>query len=339
MYWLATRIIVAALFCFNAGAAKADFQDNQPISITTSGATAAGFGRAIVEALNAIVREVYPGSTMTFRPNTVAGGLVDLDNGDAQMSIGATSVEIPMALEGTPPFERPMKGKLAFVFNAIPGTDFFFVASKAWADRSGVSTMEDFLSKKPRSVFSTGNRGAIYIGEISEALLKQGGSSIETIEKRWPGSSVAWLTSNRALDEIKDGKLDYLIGATFQPFQTIIEVSRTRPMVWIKVPDRYLSAVASSYDLEVVTYPRDFYPFLQEEVKTLRINLGMLATTTLPEEAVYKYLKAVGTKIDRFRAIHPSYKDVTLEILAKKPKNLEYHPGAARYFREVGILK
>lgn len=339
MIKIASGLVVAGLVCLGSFSAKADLQDNRPISVTTSGATAAGFGRAVVEALNAIVRDVYPGSTMTFRPNTLAGGLVDLVNGDANLSIGATNVEIPMALEGKPPFEQPMKGKLAFVFNALPGTEFFFVASKSWANAAGVMTLEDFVRKKPRTSISVGNRGAIYLGEIADALLKQGGISVETIEKRWPGSRVAWLTSNRGLDEIKDGKLDFQIGTAFQPFQTINEVARTRPLVWIKVPDSYLKAVAEQYDLEVVSYPKGFYPFIEEEVKSLRIHLGMLTTTSASEEMVYKYMKAVGTRIDRFRAIHPSYNAVTLETLARKPRSIAYHPGAERYFREVGVLK
>ncbi|MCA3262486.1 MAG: TAXI family TRAP transporter solute-binding subunit [Telmatospirillum sp.] len=319
--------------------AKADFQDNQPISITTSGATATGFGRAVVEALNAIVRDVYPGSTMTFRPNTGAGGLVDLMNNDAQLSLGVTNVEIPIALEGQPPFEQPMRGKLSFVFNGLPGTKFFFIAEKAWAEKAGVVTLEDYLKKKPRGTLSVSARGTLYLNLIADALLKQGNSSVETVERQWPGSRVAYLPSARGVDELKDGKIDLQIGAAFQPFQAINEVARSRPLVWLKVPDNYLEAVAKQYDLEIVTFPKGFYSFLDEDVKTLRIDLAMLAATSVSEEAVYKYMKAVGSRLDRFRSIHPSYADVTLEELARKPSSVPYHPGAERYFREVGIIK
>jgi len=318
--------------------ASAEFQDTNPISVTTSGATATGFGRAVVEGLNAIVRDAYPGSTMTFRPNTAAGGLVDLVNKDAELSLGVTSVEIPIALEGQPPFEAPMKGKISFVFSALPGTKFFFVADKAWADKAGVATLADYVAKRPRGTLSVGSRGTLYLNAVADALLAQGGGSIERVEK-WPGSKVAYLPSNRGVDELKDGKIDLQIGAAFQPLQSINEVARSRSLVWLKVPDSHLAAVASRFDLEVVTLPRDTYSFLDDEVKTLRIDLVMLASNTVSEETVYKYIKAVGSRLDRFRSLHPSYKDVTLEELARKPRSIAFHPGAERYFREAGIVK
>jgi len=331
--------LAAAAVIFSGFPAKADFQDNQPISITTSGATATGFGRAVVEALNAIVRDVYPGSTMTFRPNTGSGGLVDLMNNDAQLSLGVTNVEIPMALEGQPPFEQPMRGKLSFVFNGLPGTKFFFIAEKAWAEKAGVVTLEDYTKRKPRGTMSVSARGTLYVNIIADSLLKQGGASIESIEKQWSGSRVAYLPSARGVDELRDGKIDWQIGTAFQPFQAINEVARSRPLVWLKVPDSYLGAVAKEYDLEIVTLPKGFYSFLDEDVKTLRIDLVMLAATSVSEEAVYKYMKAIGSRLDRFRSIHPSYSEVTLAELARKPPSVPYHPGAERYFREAGVLK
>lgn len=329
-------IAVAAVLA--AFPARADFQDNQPISITTSGATATGFGRTVVEALNAIVRDAYPGSTMTFRPNTAAGGLVDLMNNEAHFCLGNTSVELPLALEGKPPFEQPMKGKLSFVFNGLPGTKFFFIADKAWADKAGVTTLEDYLKKKPRNSLAVGARGTMYINIVGDALMRNGGGSIDAVEK-WPGAKVSYLPSNRGVDELKDGKIDVQIGSAFQPLQSINEVARSRSLIWLKIPDSYLKAAAAENDLEVVTIPKDYYTFLEEDVRTIRIDLTMLAANTVSEEAVYKYMKAVGSRIDRFRSIHPSYKDVTLEELARKPRNLDYHPGAARYWREVGLLQ
>lgn len=332
-------LLVAACCTLGAVAAKADFQDKQPVSLTTSGATATGFGRAVVEALNAIVRDAYPGSAMTFRPNTLSGGLVDLVNGDAQLSIGATNVEIPLALDGKAPFEAPMKGKLAYVFAALPGTEFFSVATKAWADSAGVKTFQDYVSKKPRTTVAFGARGSLYIGAVADSLLKAGGSSVEDVEKRWPGSKAAFVPSNRAFEDMQDGKVDYAFGAAFQPLEGINEAGRSRPLVWIDIPDAMLDAVVKDHSLEVVTFPKGFYPFLDRDVKTIRINLYMLASTNTSEEAVYKYLKAIGDNFERFQAIHPAYKKFTLEQLAKKPDSLDYHPGAARYFREKGFLK
>ena len=52
-------------------------------------------------------------------------------------------------------------------------------------------------------------------------------------------------------------------------------------------------------------------------------------------------LGAVFRKIDlneAIRSVHPSLKSLTTERMAKV-QALELHPGAARYYREIGVLK
>src|SRR5688572_9056164 len=55
----ATALPLAALIC--ATSAFADFNDKKPVTATVTGATPSGYPRTMVEGLNAVVRDAYPG--------------------------------------------------------------------------------------------------------------------------------------------------------------------------------------------------------------------------------------------------------------------------------------
>ena len=54
----------------------------------------------MVEGLNAVVRDVYPGSAVSFKPNSPGGGVQAIATGQADFTATATGTEIRLALEG-----------------------------------------------------------------------------------------------------------------------------------------------------------------------------------------------------------------------------------------------
>src|SRR5690349_23047775 len=97
-----TLAAVAAL-CF-ASAAAADFNDSKPINATVTGATPSGYPRTMVEGLNAVVRDAYPGSAVSFKPNSPGGGVLDIADGKADFTATATGTEVRLANEGRAPY-------------------------------------------------------------------------------------------------------------------------------------------------------------------------------------------------------------------------------------------
>src|SRR5690349_24398691 len=97
-----TLAAVAAL-CF-ASAAAADFNDKKPINATVTVATPSGYPRTMVEGLNAGVRDAYPGSAVSFKPNSPGGGVLAIAEGQADFTATATGTEIKLAHEGQPPY-------------------------------------------------------------------------------------------------------------------------------------------------------------------------------------------------------------------------------------------
>jgi TRAP-type uncharacterized transport system substrate-binding protein len=68
--------------------------------------------------------------------------------------------------------------------------------------------------------------------------------------------------------------------------------------------------------------------------------VSLLAGAHVPDETVYKYVKAIAEGESRVQSIGGSLKtSFTTPKMATNPASLPYHPGALRYYREKGLVK
>ncbi|HEY0569812.1 MAG TPA: TAXI family TRAP transporter solute-binding subunit, partial [Xanthobacteraceae bacterium] len=81
------------------------------------------------------------------------------------------------------------------------------------------------------------------------------------------------------------------------------------------------------------------YPFVLQDETTLTLWTAMLAGAHVTDETVYKFLKAMHENRDRVRSIHPSLAQFSMESGSRNSTSLPLHPGAERFYREIGILK
>lgn len=82
--------------------------------------------------------------------------------------------------------------------------------------------------------------------------------------------------------------------------------------------------------------PAGTYPGQTEDINTIAQPNFLATTADLPEENVYLITKAIYENLDFLKAIHPATKVMAIEAaIAGLPVPL--HPGAQRYYEEVGI--
>ena len=73
---LSSLLLAGCALALATPAAFADFNDKKPITATLTGATPTGYPRVMLEGLNAIVREAYPDSAVSLKPNSPGGGVL-----------------------------------------------------------------------------------------------------------------------------------------------------------------------------------------------------------------------------------------------------------------------
>jgi len=338
------RTLLAAAVAVGAAAAGAapavaDFGDKNPITVTVTGATPTGYPRTMVEGLNAIVREAYPNSAVSFKPNSPGGGVLAIANGEADFTATATGTEIKLANEGKAPFSAPLKGKFSFVMQLYDNQFVHFLMTKAWADENGIKSWDDIANKKPRMrlAINRPDNPQVSIGG-PYAVMEAHGFTYEDIQK-WGGSYVLG-NSAIGLDAITDGKADVFMNARNLGDALVKDIAGKRALLWIDGDTAKMAKAASVFNNKADMVPKGTYAFMEKDYPTVRMSVFLLAGAHVSEEVVYKYVKAIAESEARVQAVGGSLKtSFATAKMATNPANLPYHPGALRYYKEKGLMK
>jgi TRAP transporter TAXI family solute receptor len=329
--------LAAAIATLSAWPADADFNDKKPIDYTVDGATATGYFKVVAEAINGIIREVYPGSAATYKPGSPAGGILNISKGQSDFSFTGGAPEIAFALEGKAPFTESLKGKFKFVMLLHNSLVVHSLMTKDWADRSGITSYADIAAKKPimrlhvNQLANLQSTLGMYV-----ALFDVYGIKEEEVTK---GTTIFRSNSAGGLDALRDGKIDVFINGGFLPTSEVTDIARSRALIWISgTPDK-ITAAARRWSYDTIPVPKDVYPFVTKDETTITQWDAVVAGAHVPDETVYKFIKAMAENRDRVRTIHPSLAKFSIETVFRNPTQVPYHPGAERFYREAGVLK
>src|SRR5574338_966080 len=288
------RRFVAALaaLCF-ASAALADLNDKKAITATVTVATPSGYPRTMVEGLNAVVRDTYPGSAVSFKPNSPGGGVLAIAEKQADFTATATGTEIVLANEGKPPYKAPLKGKFSFVMMLYDNQFMHFLMTKEWADANGIRSWADIAAKKPklRLAINRPDNPQTTIGGPYE-VMKAYGFTIQDIEK-WGGSYVLG-NSATGLDAITDGKADLFMNARNVGDALIKDIASKRALLWIDGDKAHFEKAAATFHNKADVVPKGTYAFMDKDGPAIRMWVSLVAGAHVPDEVVYKYVKAIA---------------------------------------------
>ena len=333
-----TLVVATAALMLGASTVHADFKDKNPISYSVDGGTATGYMKVLTESLNGIVREAYPGTDATYKPGSPAGGILNLATGKSDFAFNAAPAEIVYAHEGRPPFTQPLKGKFLFVMKLHNELVVHNIMTKEWADKSGITSFEDIAAKKPYMRLAV-NQPANLQSTVTmyQNLFQEFGID----EKQVTNNGSGTIRSNSAggFDALRDGKIDVFINGGFVPTAEITDVARGRDLLWISGAKDKMEEAARRWGISTYTVPKDAYPVLTKDETTNTIWNAIIAGSTVSDETVYKFTKALFENAERVRSIHPTLAHFNPVDAAKNDTPMEMHPGAARYYREIGLLK
>lgn len=327
----------AAAIAISTMPAYADFNDTKPVNYSVDGATVTGYFKVVTEAINGIVREAYPGTAATYKPGSPAGGILNISRGTSDFTFNAGATEVGYALDGKAPFTESQKGKFQFVMLLHSGLVMHSLMTKEWADRHGIKSFSDIAAKKPHMRLAVNTLAnlqstvSMYMSVFDAYGIKE-----EEVTK---GSPVLRSNAAGGFDAVRDGKIDVFINGGFLPTAEIIDIARGRQLMWIGGDPVKNKAAAERWTNTAIVVPKSTYPFMTEDGVTIALWNSVVAGAHVSEETVYKFVKALAQNQERMRGIHPTLSQFDVKRVYANPTQLQYHPGAARYYREVGLLK
>ena len=120
----------------------------------------------------------------------------------------------------------------------------------------------------------------------------------------------------------------------------IKDIAGKRPLLWIDGDPAKVDQAAKVFHNRMDMVPKGTYPFMEKDSPTVRMWVSLLAGSHVPEEVVYKYVKAIAENEARVQSIGGSLKTAfETAKMPVNPANLPYHPGALRYYKEKGLVK
>ncbi len=85
--------------------------------------------------------------------------------------------------------------------------------------------------------------------------------------------------------------------------------------------------------------PKGMYKGVDHDTVTYGVKAVLVTSAKADEKVVYAMTKAILDNFDKFKKLHPAYKHLTKEDLLKGFDHAILHPGAAKAFKEAGLLK
>jgi TRAP transporter TAXI family solute receptor len=191
----------------------------------------------------------------------------------------------------------------------------------------GIKTIYDLKGKKI-AIGAPGSGTAVDAKQILEAA----GITEENAQ-------FEYLKFKEAVDALKDGTIDAAFIVAGVPTSAVMELASVRDVYLVEVPDEIYQKLSEKYKFYIqYTIPAGTYKGLDKDVKSVAV-LAMLATRDdIPEDVIYKVTKAIFEHTDELVEAHKRAKDITLET-ALDGMSIPLHPGAEKYYKEVGLIK
>jgi hypothetical protein len=163
----------------------------------------------------------------------------------------------------------------------------------------------------------------------ARALLEANGVSYEDFTPQR-------LNFNETADAIRDGDIDAGFWSVGPPTSSILNLAATRDIRLIGLSDE---EIANAQEEEAVFAPYELaagmYDGMDEAVQTIGIPNVLVVNSDMDEELAYQLTQLLFENTDELIAVHPAANDTTIEFtMSSTPVPL--HPGALRYFEEVG---
>lgn len=157
-----------------------------------------------------------------------------------------------------------------------------------------------------------------------------------------PGRDVTTygLGASQSVDAFKDGKLDAFFWVGGIPTGAILDLMSTHAAqaTFVATDDLLPSLVrAHGRTYLPASIPAGAYPGLRQPVPTIGVANLLVVNRDMSDALAYDITRAMFEHRDELIAVHPEARhlDPAKAVLALP---VPLHPGAARYFREVGVL-
>ena len=325
-------LLLAALLVLSLAACGEKPQDNQDpqnpsqtivpqdlvMGTGSTGGTYFALGGAMANAINDKLADKK--ITITAQSTGASVENMNLINaGEMDLGIAMNNVAAN-AFDGVGAFSSPVTNvsSIGVVYNEV----YQIVANAA----TGAKNVEDLKGKK----VAIGPAGSGTLG-LSQKIFTAAG--LDPNKDIQPQSD----SFGDAATKMQDGHIDAACNVLAVPASSIIEMTTSMKLAYVNISDDILETLQATEPYFVrKVIPAGTYDGQTEDINTITCKAALYCRADLDEETVYQITKAFYESGDVIAAAHATGKEVQLEGCLEGITT-PIHPGAARYYQEMGI--
>ena len=147
-------------------------------------------------------------------------------------------------------------------------------------------------------------------------------------------------TQGAAVDQLADGSADaaFLGGAI--PTSSIIQAASTFDVQYIPFEEETRLKLIEKYPFfHPAVIPVDTYKGLDEEFPCLNVgSMHVITSASQEDDLIYELTKTIWENREEIAAKHPAGKALNEKNITRDT-GIEYHPGALRFYQEIGLME
>ncbi|MEO1363599.1 MAG: TAXI family TRAP transporter solute-binding subunit [Pseudomonadota bacterium] len=308
---LRNTLIAAATLVVPVAAQADDFFS---IGSCPVGCTAYTWSAGIADVINKTVEGVE--ATAEETKGYVANiNLLQDDEIEASMATSLSSYE---AWAATGPYEGSEPGKILSWMSIAP------VAMHVITLADGpINSVEDLKGKR----IGMGQPGGVSMLDANAMMEMIAGEDFEPFRVRL-GDMV---------DMLSDGNIDAALWNGSFPLPPVIKLAAQRDLKLIPISDDFFAQISAEYPPYFrLSIPGGTYEDVAEDTPTYGLANGLVISAELSEDRVYEMTKAIFESLDDLASVHPAFGRVSKETVLNG-FGAPLHPGALKYYREIGV--
>lgn len=207
------------------------------------------------------------------------------------------------------------------------------------------------LYYNPNQVVASGESGITELSQFAGSRFAPGAAGSTTLEEcehhftaagiPYPdGMDAQFVGFTEAVDLIRNRQLDGAWIMAGVPNAAVTEVIATAGGHLVSIEESVIDALIAEYPWYApYTIPAGSYDGQTEDVQTTAIKLCLFASSDMDDDTAYRLVRAFWENIDTIAAANAALKGVSVEGAASDLAGVPLHEGAAKYYRELGIIK
>ena len=291
-----------------------------PTFLTMRGGGGAGSWYIGSSVIATIVNQDVPNVNFTATPGSANRNLTDVQEGKVQygLAVARSAVE---AVEGLAPF-KAKHDKVRAVMALYP-LQLQIVARQ----NQNIANFRDLYGKR----VSAGQRGFTTL-QVFEDLMKLDGKPTGTVK-------LQYLNYADGNQQFQDRELDAVMALSFAPSPTYTELESLFPIQIVQIEDDLIEAFTKKYPgYTRGVIPGSAYKSVTKDTPTIVSQTLFVTSSERSDAEVYAITKAIYEKRAALAAADVAFANIGTDTILDGI-NIPLHPGAERYWREIGALK